>query len=146
MSFAQNGDAARTSDTQLNGLRILVVDDHEDARELVAFILERAGALVERADSAETARRVLLIATLDALVSDIGMPVEDGYELMRKVRSGEVSPSVRDIPALAVTAFSSEKDRSQALAAGFQDHLAKPISSAKLTSALARIVTAPDSH
>ncbi len=136
----------RTAANQLSGLRVLVVDDHEDARELVAFVLERAGAAVERVDSAEKARSVLAKEPLDVVVSDIGMPIEDGYELIRKVRRGEVAPNVRMIPALAVTAFSTEKDRKQALIAGFQEHLAKPIDSEQLVAAVARIVGASPTH
>lgn len=146
MSVAAQKAANPTSETELGGMRILVVDDHEDARELVAYILEHAGAIVERADSAEMARRVLARAPLDALVSDIGMPMEDGYELMRQVRTGEISPGVRNIPALAVTAFGSAQDRHRALAAGFQDHLPKPINAEKLKTALARIVSFSDAR
>ncbi len=140
MSSAPREATGRNSSAELHGLRVLVVDDHEDARELVALMLERAGAAVERVDSAEMARSVLAKEPLDIIVSDIGMPIEDGYELIRKVRRGEVGPNIRAIPALAVTAFSSEKDRNQALIAGFQEHLAKPVDSEKLVAAVARIV------
>jgi len=109
----------------LRGLNVLVVDDDPDARDLVEFILVRHGAQVHTAASAAEALEALSQSTPDVLVSDIGMPEEDGYSLIRKVRAREASRGGR-IPALALTAYGRAEDRQRALAAGFHTHLAKP--------------------
>ncbi|HEY9668243.1 MAG TPA: GAF domain-containing protein, partial [Coleofasciculaceae cyanobacterium] len=123
----------------LRGLRILVVDDEADIRELVAFILEQSGAEVSVATSASDALTALNQSVLDVLVSDIGMPGVDGYMLMRQVRT--LSPEQGgQIPAIALTAYAGEYNQHQALAAGFQLHLAKPVEPEELVNAIARLV------
>ena len=141
------GDAARTNpappqrfapvDTEgwLRDLSVLVVDDEADARELFSVILERAGARVTAAGSAAEALRLLLKIRPDVLVSDIGMPGEDGYALLAKVR---IHPPEEGgaTPALAVTAFARSEDRRRALLGGFQMHLAKPVEPGDLVLAV----------
>jgi CheY-like chemotaxis protein len=102
----------------------LIVEDEPDARELVGRILEAHGARVTLAASAEEALRILDVSSPDVLVSDIGMPGMDGYQLMRRIRSAE--PKGKRLPALALTAFARAEDRKRVMLAGFQSHLAKP--------------------
>lgn len=110
----------------LAGVRVLVVDDEADARELVSTILVRCGGEVRCSDSAADALQVFKEWEPDVLVSDIGMPVEDGYTLIKKLRKLR-SRRAKEIPAVALTAYVSSTDRDRALSAGFQAHLAKPI-------------------
>jgi CheY-like chemotaxis protein len=105
---------------------VLVVDDEPDAREIMATALEASGARVEVAGSAREAMEILERTSVDVLLSDIAMPDEDGFDLIRKVRSS-VSRKFASVPAAAVTAFTGSEDRARALAAGFQLHLPKPL-------------------
>jgi len=123
---------------QLNGLQILVVDDEVDARELLTTLLEQRGAFVTAAASVEEALKVIEQSTPDVLVSDIGMPGEDGYALIRKVRAREAHTGGR-IPAAALTAYARSEDRRQALLAGFQTHLPKPVEPAELIAVVANL-------
>ncbi len=124
----------------LAGVRVLVVDDEADARELVALVLGEFGAEVQVASSAGEAYRELRRWRPDVLVADIGMPVEDGYSLLRRVRA--LAPDQGGaIPAAALTAYAQTADRALAQAAGFQEHVAKPVQAhelARLVSRLAR--------
>jgi signal transduction histidine kinase/ActR/RegA family two-component response regulator len=124
----------------LAGLRILVVDDEADARDLLAIRLQQYGADVITAPSAEAAMEALTAQEPrpDLIVSDIAMPGEDGYSLIRRVRAMEPEQGGR-IPAIALTAYSRTKDRVQALAAGFQIHMPKPVNAAELAHAIAGI-------
>ena len=124
----------------LNGMRILVVDDEVDTRELIAFILEQAGAKVTTAVSAMEALQVIAQTKLDVLVSDIGMPDMDGYMLMRQIRAMQ-SERNSQIRAIALTAYAGEIDQQQALAAGFQLHIPKPIDPEVLIEAIAQTVS-----
>ncbi|MET0794436.1 MAG: ATP-binding protein, partial [Polyangiaceae bacterium] len=117
----------------LPGIRILIVDDDEDSRSLLELALDRAGAQVSVADSAATAFAFLAQHELDVLISDIGMPEEDGLSLMRRIRA---LPTLGELQAIALTAYAREEDIAQAHAAGFQRHVAKPTD----VAALARIV------
>ncbi len=114
----------RTALPRLDQLSILIVEDEPDARELVGRILESHGARVTLAASAEEALRALDVSSPDVLVSDIGMPGMDGYQLMRRIRSTE--PKGKRLPALALTAFARAEDRKRVMLAGYQSHLAKP--------------------
>jgi len=134
---------ALTGDTQallpdLSGIRVLVVDDETDARDLVRRILEGQGAAVTTVASGEEALRALRKAHLDVLVSDVGMSGMDGYQLMRRVRAGDTAQ--RRIPALALTAFARAEDRKKAMLAGYQTHLAKPFDIAELVVIVAGLV------
>jgi len=110
----------------LNGVRVLLVDDEADTREVMMSALEMRGAIVTPADSARDAIAALRRDEFDVLLADIAMPDQDGYELIQSVRSLPAARAAR-IPAAAVTACASDSDRDRALAAGFQVHLAKPV-------------------
>jgi signal transduction histidine kinase/ActR/RegA family two-component response regulator len=122
----------------LAGLRVLVVDDDADSRCVVAARLEHHEATVMTAGSAEEAMTILGRERVDVLLADIGMPGEDGYSLVRRLRS-TCQPPVSLIPAAALTAFAREEDRQAALRAGFQTHLSKPVEAASLVSAVAAL-------
>jgi signal transduction histidine kinase/ActR/RegA family two-component response regulator len=125
-------DAAR----RLQGLRILVVDDDDDARELLGIILEQNGARPVPAASVTEALALLETFHPDILVSDIGMPEEDGYALLAKVRGLGTTHPVSGVPAIALTAYARVDDRRRALAAGFQLHVPKPVNPAELVAAI----------
>ncbi|MBA3463159.1 MAG: response regulator [Deltaproteobacteria bacterium] len=110
----------------LDGVRVLVVDDEQDARELLRGVLESAGATVTTASGAEEAVATIRRERPDVLVSDIGMPGRDGYHLLRVIRTLPADQGGRT-PAIAVTAFARVEDRTRALLAGYQVHIAKPI-------------------
>ena len=124
---------------ELTGLEVLVVDDEPDARELVSRILQNHGARVSTAESAEEALRLLEIATPDVLVSDVGMPGMDGYQLIRHIRATEARG--QRLPALALTAFARAEDRKRAMLAGYQSHLAKPFDTAELVLMVAGLTS-----
>ena len=116
---------------------MLVVEDEPDARELLALTLECSGARVEVVESAQEALDNLHVFRPHVLLSDIGLPIESGYELIRKVRL--LSSEASHLPAVALTAFATEKDRQLALSAGFQIHLAKPVEPDVLVEAIERL-------
>jgi CheY-like chemotaxis protein len=124
-----------TSVIDLSGLRVLVVDDEADMRELVGFVLEQHGAEVNAVPSALEALTALDQFHPDVLISDIGMPRMDGYMLMRQVRARSPEQGGR-IPAIALTAYAGEFDQQQALSAGFQRHIAKPVEPDELVKAI----------
>ncbi len=121
--------------SELSGLRVLVVDDEPDARELTTTILSEGGATVVAASSASHALRLLDEQPLDVMLSDIGMPEQDGYELIRRVR--QLQTPAGKIPAAALTAFARSDERRQAMLAGFQLHISKPVEPTELTAAVA---------
>lgn len=118
--------ASRFVVPRLDGLRVLVVDDEPDARTLLTAVLHAQGAQVESAGSAREALARIESQCPDVLVSDIGMPGEDGYSLIRKVRALPHS-GAKALPAAALTAYARKEDRARALLAGFQSHVPKPI-------------------
>lgn len=123
----------------LMGIEILLVDDDTDTRELIAFVLEEAGATIASASSVAEALQIFAQSKPDVLLSDIAMPEMDGYMFVRQLRG--MSPAQGgEIPAIALTAFAGEIDREQALAAGFQMHLTKPIEPEALVQAIARLL------
>ncbi len=117
---------ALTSAKIFQGLKVLVVDDEADSRDLLSAVLTRCGSEVRCSASAAEAIRAFDEWSPDLLVSDIGMPNEDGYSLIKRVRRLK-SSRAKKIPAVALTAYAAEEDRQQALSAGFQMHLVKPI-------------------
>ncbi len=123
---------------RLDGLRVLVVDDEPDARTLVTAVLEGHGAHVTTASSAGEALNEVERNRPDVMVSDIGMPGEDGYSLIRKVR-GSTGGGVKAIPAVALTAFARMEDRTRAIFAGFQSHVAKPVDPEELLMVVASL-------
>ena len=136
-SGSESRDDAQPLD--LNGLRILLVDDDEDTREPLVEMLGSTGAEIRAAKSAADAMQLFEEFRPQLVVSDIGMPGEDGLSLMRRIRA--LGPARGgDVRALALTAMASVKDREEALAAGFTMHLAKPIGFAELTEALQALV------
>ncbi len=114
------------SATRLDGLRVLVVDDEPDTLEVVGAALRHAGANVVSAGSAAEALRHLDGAVPDVLISDLAMPGEDGFELIRKIRARGTTRGGQ-VPALALSAFGGPEDRRQAFSAGFQMHVVKPV-------------------
>ena len=110
----------------LRGIRVVVVDDRPDERELFAEILSRAGATVEVAESAASALTVVERIRPNIIVSDIAMPGEDGYAFVRKLR-GHADPAIASTPAVALTAHARAEDRQKAFTAGFQRYIAKPV-------------------
>jgi CheY-like chemotaxis protein len=123
--------------SDLDGVHVLVVDDEADARDLTAIRLQQYGAEVVTAATVEAAMEILAQQQPrpDLIVSDIAMPGEDGYSLIRRVRALDPEQGGR-IPAIAVTAYSQTKDRVRALAAGFQMHMVKPVKAAELAHAI----------
>jgi CheY-like chemotaxis protein len=121
---------------------VLVVDDKADARNLVRRVLEDCGARVLLADSAKDALAVLCSERPQMLISDIGMPGEDGYELIRRVRQLPANQGGRT-PAAALSAFARAEDRTRALRAGYQMHIAKPVEPTELTAVVASLAERP---
>jgi len=121
----------------VRGLRVLMVEDEPDTREALAFMLTQAGAVVRPVESAEAALAAIAEWRPDVLVSDIGLPREDGYALIRRVRALEEPDGT--LPAVALTAYAQEQDRARALAAGYQAYLAKPVQPEELLAALGRL-------
>jgi signal transduction histidine kinase/ActR/RegA family two-component response regulator len=123
---------------RLDNVRILVVDDHDDGRTLTALVLTQTGANVEAVASAREALELLEVQRPDVLVSDIGLPDEDGYSLIRQIRLGEKEHG-GTLPAVALTGYARADDRERALKAGFHAHVAKPVEPAALIATIATI-------
>ena len=121
----------------LDGVRVLVVDDESDARDALALVLERCGAQVTVAASAPEALAAWRREPHDVLLSDIAMPGEDGYSLIRKIAGSGAER--RPVPAAAVTAYATAEDRQRALEAGYRDHLSKPVDPGALVATVARL-------
>jgi len=124
-------------DLSLEGMRILIVDDDPDACAVLRRILEEQKADVETAPSAARALEKIRVRPPDLLISDIGMPGQDGYQLITAVRGLE--GHARTVPAIAVTAFAAPQDRVTALQAGYNMHVAKPINATELVTVIARL-------
>jgi CheY-like chemotaxis protein len=129
---------------RLRDLRVLAVDDEPDARDLLSKMLTNYGAEVKTCASAAEALRTLDEWRPDALVSDIGMPGENGYDLLRKIRAREPERGGR-IPAVALTAYARAEDERRALAAGYQIHIPKPVEPDLLAVTVARLAGGVDS-
>jgi signal transduction histidine kinase len=128
-------------DGVLAGLRVLVVDDQEDGREMLALLLRSQGAVVATAESADHALSCLDRQPMELLISDVGMPHADGYQLLRSIRRS--AAPWRSIPAIALTAFARAEDAEKARRAGFHAHLAKPVEPVQLTAAIVGLVHRP---
>jgi CheY-like chemotaxis protein len=126
-----------TRDRALQGLRVLLVDDDQDAREAMAQVLELGGARVEEAESADAAVELVDAAPPDVVVSDLAMPGTDGYGLLAILRARGVG-----VPVIAVTGLVSAEDRGRALGAGFRAHVPKPVDVDVLLSTVASVVAA----
>jgi PAS domain S-box-containing protein len=130
---------SRSDSIRLDGLHVLLVEDDEDSRKLLGTMLKRYGARVTSTMSAKEALSVFEGELPDLLISDIGMPDEDGYELIRKLRSAPPDKGGLT-PAIALTGYASRKDRERALTAGYQQHIAKPVEQADIITAVAALV------
>jgi CheY-like chemotaxis protein len=129
----------------LRDVRVLVVDDQEDARDLLRAMLSQYGALVITVDSARAALEEIDQRPPDVVLSDVGMPREDGYDLIRQLRRRTTQQGGR-IPAIAVTAYASVADRAAALESGYQAHVAKPFDPAELARTVAGRVSRTSLH
>jgi signal transduction histidine kinase/CheY-like chemotaxis protein len=123
----------------LAGIKVLLVDDADDTLDVLQEILQHSGAIIMSASNAGTALALLEREQPDVIVSDIGMPDVDGFELMRRIRSRAASAGGA-IPAIALTAFTRKDDRNKALQAGFNDYLAKPVEPGSLVAQIAQAV------
>jgi CheY-like chemotaxis protein len=132
------GAETRSDEFDLANLRVLVVDDERDSREFVAFVVEQAGAKVTAVGSAIEALQLLSTTAFDILLCDIGMPEMDGYMLVRQVRALPPEQGGQ-IPAIALTAYAGDFNQKQALAAGFQHHIAKPVEANELVKAMLKL-------
>jgi PAS domain S-box-containing protein len=133
------GDVLAEDPPDLHGVTVLVVEDDDETRDLLKTLMTLAGAQTITAVSAVEALAVLIKNRPDILICDIGLPVEDGYSLIRKIRSRSAAEGGR-IPAVALTAFARTEDRTRALRAGFQSHLAKPAEPSELLAVVAALV------
>ena len=122
----------------LHEVSVLAIDDEPDALALVSEVLQAAGARVTMARSAADALRSLDAGVPDVVIADLGMPQMDGYQFIDRLRR-HPNPRVRDVPAAALTAYARSEDRVQALRAGFQIHLAKPIDPDELVTTIAAL-------
>lgn len=129
--------------SDLHGVKVLVVEDEADVRELLRCLLESNHATVCTASSADEALALLATERPDVVISDIGMPDRDGFHLIRAIRGLDARDGGQT-PAVALTAFAHPEDRTRALLAGYQFHLAKPIDAAELLAALVTLSTRRD--
>ena len=130
---------SRRGSIRLDGVHVLLVEDDEDSRKLLGTMLKRYGARVTATKSAAEAFRAVAGDVPDLLISDIGMPDEDGYEFIRKLRALPPDKGGRT-PSIALTGYASRKDRERALEAGYQQHVAKPIEQTELIAAIAALI------
>ncbi len=128
----------------LTGITILVVDDEADARALISRLLEERGAKCLCAVDAHEALGMLERQSIDLLLSDIGLPKMDGYELIRQVRKAQAGQRV--VPAIALTAYARSEDRQRALLSGYQMHISKPVEALELIAGIASLVNISASH
>jgi CheY-like chemotaxis protein len=138
VAVAQNGEMTALEFRSLDGLRVLLVDDEPEAREIISTVIMRTGAEVTACTSATEALAKLAEWKPDVILSDIAMPDEDGYSFIAKVRSLPRDKG-GETPAAALTAYARDVDRRQALAAGYQMHIAKPIGASQLVHMVARL-------
>jgi signal transduction histidine kinase len=138
VAVAHAPEISATDNHSLDGLRVLLVDDEPEARQIISTVITRTGAEVRSCESAHEALAKLSEWKPDVILSDIAMPEEDGYSFIRKVRSLPRDKG-GDTPAAALTAYARDIDRSQALAAGYQMHIPKPIGASQLVTMIARL-------
>jgi len=136
--ITHSGELGVTEIRSLDGLRVLLVDDEAEAREIISTVISRTGAEVKTCISASDALSKLAEWRPDVILSDIAMPDEDGYSFIGKVRS---LPREKggETPAAALSAYARDVDRRQALEAGYQMHIAKPIAATQLVTMVARL-------
>ena len=134
---AVGGPAKNDLPVAIRGVRILIVEDDADARAVLRRVLTKGGAEVAGAADVQTALSLLTIFKPQILVSDVGLPGQDGHDLIRAVRARGFTPQL--LPAIALTAFARNEDRSQSLEAGFQMHLCKPVDASELLAAVSTL-------
>lgn len=134
----QEEDLLFNSRTSLDQINILLVEDDQDSRNYTAFLLEQHKANVTAVASAKEALQALIQSQPDIIISDIGMPQMDGYGLLRQIRNHPIKP-IRFIPAIALTAYVGDFDKQQAIEAGFQMHLSKPIEPTQLIAMIVKL-------
>jgi signal transduction histidine kinase/integral membrane sensor domain MASE1/ActR/RegA family two-component response regulator len=144
VAFVSRAGATQETKSKLAGLRVLLVEDEPDAREMLTLTLTDSGANVQAVDSVQQALIDLKTFKPDVLLSDIGLPLESGYDLIERVRA--LPTAIGKIPAVALTAFATEKDRQRALTSGFQIHLSKPVEPHDLIKAIEQLVNGEDGH
>jgi PAS domain S-box-containing protein len=137
---------SRDGSSNLPGARVLWVEDEPGTRDALLKLLTKYGANVKAVSNAADAFAAFQEAQPDLVVSDIGLPGEDGYELLQKIRSHELDKGLPATPAVALTAFASNKDRRKARESGFHKHLAKPVTPAALLAALSTLLEEKDRH
>jgi CheY-like chemotaxis protein len=142
---ADDAPAPVVGPDELAGIKVLIVDDEPDARDLIARVLEDASAIVLSAASADEALDLIEAERPDVLVSDIGMPDVDGYELLRRVRALGAGRG-GGVPAIALTAFVRSEDRMRALHAGFVVHVSKPVEASELVARVAGVAGRGDAQ
>jgi CheY-like chemotaxis protein/anti-sigma regulatory factor (Ser/Thr protein kinase) len=123
---------------RLDGIRVVLIEDDDDGRTMLTILLELAGAQVAAAGSVHEALALLDTIRPDVIVSDVGMPDEDGFALIRQVRAREVEGG-GSVPAIALTGYVRPEDRARLLAAGFQQHLRKPVEPGEIVAAIASL-------
>jgi signal transduction histidine kinase/ActR/RegA family two-component response regulator len=138
IAVMHSGEMHAAEIKSLDGLRVLLVDDERETREIISTVVERTGAEVKSCTSAREALAELLHWRPDVILSDIGMPDEDGYSFIGRVRALSHDEG-GNTPAAALTAYAREEDRKQALAAGYQMHIAKPIGAGQLVMMIAKL-------
>jgi CheY-like chemotaxis protein/anti-sigma regulatory factor (Ser/Thr protein kinase) len=141
-SDAQRQDIYPDESVLLQGKQILVVDDDPDTLGFVGFTLEQCGAVVHTAKSAQEAKIWLQQVQPNLIISDIGMPYEDGYMFIRNVQREYLEQQRALVPAIALTAYASHQDRQEALSHGYQEHLAKPVDPDHLVAVVKRLLQA----
>ena len=124
---------------KLQGVPILVIDDDPDSLALITFVLQQVGAVVSAVDYVEAAKTSFLAQPPQLVVSDLAMPNATGYDLIKWLRALSVAEGGR-VPAIALTAMASQADRQQALQAGFNEHLTKPVALEQLLVLLERLL------
>ena len=142
---SDNGKAGHQSSLNLRGVKVLAVDDSSDTRQLVSVVLEHCGALVTTASSVREALDIFDSWKADVIICDIGMPEQDGYAFIRTIR--QLPPEQGgDTPAIALTGYARVEDRLQALRAGYQMFVPKPIEATELCTIVANLINGNTHH
>jgi len=123
---------------ELDGVRVLIVDDDADSREMLAMVLERSGAKIDMAESAAEAVAAFQSQHPHALLLDLGLPDEDGFQLLKKLRG--LASEGEDIPAIALTGYGSAEDQERSREGGFQAHLVKPVALSDVIASVVRVL------
>jgi CheY-like chemotaxis protein len=137
---SSSGRIAFDCPPNLNGLRIMVVDDEKDSRDLLEDVLSLCEAKILAVASANEALEKIPEFNPEVIISDIGMPEQDGYDLIREVRNREKEQNLKRVPAIALTAYARVEDRMKALSSGFQMHVPKPVEPAELAAVVSSLV------